>query len=763
MKKITQNLYITYSHQRAKELKQNGKIEAFDKVTTLSTFMFELFEAHNYALVIDEVVASSILYKIVQEHNISYFSYLEEGALSFLTLYDFFLKCKENEIAFNALHSGDKLTALESLYGLYQEYKQQHNLADRADVVCTVVQEIETYFQKNKYEKIFVDNFHIGNIYYITSKKQEEFLEIIKKHSQSISSIVNMEESSTKLIKPKHQVFDTVDEIKTALKIVRKLLETDVKSSEVLIVTTTIQEHTPLFKLFLEEYQLQGYSSLGTSLIAFEQSDEPKVKDALKSYSMVLENLKDLYKKLGLSFHSFIAENIKKSIKIAEEKVGIKLIEANQLVGLQKSYKHIIFIGTDINHFPPQPSDNFLYSYDDALEYFYETDYFKSSQTQYDELKRLSEHLYIITASNNDKRELSSSIIIDSEFDDIIDVSDVKSLCDLALTGATTQEESQKIFYESISDHDFTRYDGKDVVGMDARHLSASQINKYLACPLAYLYSSKLKIKSPKQETDGFDVMQQGSLMHLCYELFGRELKDRNRQTQEYQKLYDLMFTVSNDAYNAQATLQTRGEENIHHKLFLLELQAGLKDGRKKGLLAKFVDYYIQKAQQFNYFKNSEFEMEFSLDENLQPIKNKADYFIKGFIDRFDNLDDHLNIVDYKSKKVQSLDKQKQQEVEELKDIQLALYILYAKQLYPNKTIDAHLLSFKGNEKGVKFASLSEIDDKKLKSIINNTKLNIEKGEFSFDNSDEKTCKWCDIKYICHESVLKNKVINVNI
>jgi ATP-dependent exoDNAse (exonuclease V) beta subunit len=221
------------------------------------------------------------------------------------------------------------------------------------------------------------------------------------------------------------------------------------------------------------------------------------------------------------------------------------------------------------------------------------------------------------------------------------------------------------------------------------------------------------------------------------------------------------MFDLSFEAYNHQETTKNRGDENIHHQIFLSTLQAGLQDERAAGLLAKFVNYYIDNAKVFKYFESTEFEKEFALDDDLKPyrLKDKEDtnYFIKGFIDRFDNLEDHLNVVDYKSTKVKSKDKQKQQDVEDFKDVQLALYILYAKQVYPNKTIDAHLLSFKGNDKGVKFASLSEIDDEELKVLINETKKKIEKGEFIFNNSDAKVCEWCDMKYICHESVLSKE------
>ena len=145
--------------------------------------------------------------------------------------------------------------------------------------------------------------------------------------------------------------------------------------------------------------------------------------------------------------------------------------------------------------------------------------------------------------------------------------------------------------------------------------------------------------------------------MHLCYELFGKDIKETKNSSRDKEALYDLMYDISIEAYKHEETVEPRGKEklveNIHHQIFLSTLQAGLQDERDLGLLAKFVDYYIENAEKFEYFQNTEFEKEFALDDDLKPYKIKdkydKDYFIKGFIDRFDNLDEHINVIDYKS------------------------------------------------------------------------------------------------------------------
>ena len=764
--KLNQNLYITYSNQKARDLKRQEILKPLDKVITLDNLILELFESRNFEIIMDDTIASSIIYKIIQSNKIEYFSYLTEDAVSLNTIYNFIIKCKRNSVVFETLLEGKKLNAIIEIDNAYQEYKQINNLVDSVDIESTVLENWDIYF-KDTHNEIYVDSFKIEDISYIKSKKQKQILDKLSKYKTIEHTSETLK--NRKIIKPSNEVFDNIDEVKTAIRITRKLLEDGVDSDDILIVASDIQEYAPLYKLFLDEYGMKGYSSIGTSLSSFYNTSNTQVQIALNGYKSQIQSLELLYRKLNLTLSDTSKESIKASISILNEKIGIEITEPNQIVGLSRRYKHIIFIGTDINHFPPKASNNFLYSYDNDLEYFYANNYFKSSQTQLNELKRLSDNLYIITASYSAKRELTPSILIDSEFDETIDISEVKSVSQLALDNQTkTPDENTSNYYESIVSQNFTAYDGNGVQGLDATHLSASQINKYLSCPLAYLYSNKVKLKAPSQDEEGFDVMEQGSLMHLCYELFGKYIKDNHIKSTDQDELYELMYKISFEAYTHKDTVEPRGkpkiEENIHHQIFLSILQAGLQDDRRLGLLAKFVDYYIERADEFEHFGSTEFEKEFVLDSELKPYtpKDKEDtnYFIKGYIDRFDNLTTQINIIDYKSKKVESkIHQETQNKIDELKDIQLSLYILYASQEYPDSKYLASLVSFKAdksidrktNKKEYNFANLCKNDESEtynsefetnLKKLIFTTKENIENGKFGFDNNDEQMCEW---------------------
>ncbi|MBL0707451.1 MAG: PD-(D/E)XK nuclease family protein [Sulfurimonas sp.] len=746
-----QNLYITYSNQKARDLKNSSLTKPLDKIITLDNLVLELYEKKNFQIIIDEKIGSSLIYKIIHDNNIEYFSYLKNGADSLGIIYGFILKCRRNEIAFDTLHSGEKLEALEQIDSAYQEYKKANSLADKSDIEKTVLESWSDEFLK-EYDTLHVDEFVVGNIDFVGSSIAKKILNKLS----TCRAITPNKTDTTKpnLIKPKDEVFNSIDEVKTAIKIARKLLQDGEKAEDILIVASDIAEYAPIYRLFLDEYEMRGFCSVGTPLTHFYNSTNPKVKSALEDYEATIDGLQLLYNKLGLKLETNTKESIKASITLQEPKIGIELTEPNQIVGLSREYKHIIFIGTDINHFPPKATDNFLYSYEENIKYFHANNYFTSSKTQYEELKRVSKNLYIITARYSGKRELVPSIILDSTCKETIDISHIKSRSDLALEGATATKEN------------WLKSNKIEVKNIEAKHLSASQINKYNTCPLAYLYSNKIRLQAPTQPQEGFDAMEQGSLMHLCYEFFGRYIKQNCITSTCRDELNDIMLKQSKLAYKDKQTTEPRGKpelkENIHHKIFLSTLQAGLNDDRPAELLAKFVGYYIKNAKEFDYFQNTEFEKEFALDNELKPceLKDKKDagYFIKGFIDRFDNLPNHINIVDYKSKKVKRKDKKKQEEVDSLKDVQLALYILYASQQYLNKTFDAHMLSFKGNENGIKFVTQKSIDEVAVKKLVNDTKKKIESGDFSFNSSDEQMCEWCDVRYICHESVLSKSL-----
>lgn len=767
---IKQNLIITYSNQKAREIKKSLS-NPFDKVITLNSFIDEFFDQFSFKKKIEQIIAISFIYKTIQEEDIKYFDFIEEGSETLDLIYDFILKVNASNIDFLDILSKEKLKSIELLNKRYLELKEEYKLVDYNDLVSFTIENMEQY-SFDIYEQIFIDDFEKESIKFYKSFLESKLIDKLTLKAKKLDNNIEIG-INAKLYKLEKQPFDINDEVQSSLKLTRKLLEdnNDLKSSDICIVTTDINEYSPIFRLYLEKYGLKGFDSKGKALNLYigKKNSSAQVLNAFENIDKKLKLLKKDCKKFNINIDiTKLKEKMIKDTFILEDKIGIELTEANQLLGLNKSYKHLIFIGTDINHFPPKRNDNFLYTSDIAQKYFCENSYYESSLLQYNELKRISNNLYITHPKYKEKRKLSSSIIIDKNIENMIDISMIK--------GKKEKIEDEE-YLKSISINEFTKYDGLDVKGLKVNHLSASQLGSYSKCPLKYLYNYKLGIKKPKDEEDGFDIMQQGTLMHSCFEEFSKEVKANiDLNLEDFKSIMSRVLEIEYKKFLQDPRNEIK-EENVYHRIYKYTLAKGLKDNRKNGLLINFINYYDEKKEELNYFANSEFEKKFTLDNELNPytLKNKddKDYFIKGYIDRFDNLKEHINIIDYKSKKTDYVLKDKLEEIRDFKDYQLGLYTLYSTKEY-KKDIDSYLLTFKTDKKTfVKFARVATNEDfiplnrgneigvlydeeyeNDLKTNIFTIKNSIEEGDFRFDNSNEDYCGYCEIKNMCNEGLL---------
>lgn len=767
---LKQNIIITYSNQKAREIKKTLE-NPLDKVTTLSNLVNELFEQLSFKKILNPIIATSFIYKIIQENKIEYFDFISQNSDTLDLIYDFLLKINSSKVKLSEILNGTKLEAINSLNNKYIEFKDEFDLVDNNDLIKFAINNLDKYDFSN-YEEILIDQFEKDNVKFYKSNLELELLTLISLKAKDFKQEPN-EIQTAELFKLKNQPFDINDEVQSALKLARKLLQENdnLKADDICIVTTDISEYAPIFRLYLSKYELKGFDSKGVSLNLFngKKSSNLQINNAFKEIDKQIKAIEKNCIEFNIDINtSKMKDKIVKDTYILEDKTGIELTEANQLLGLNKKYEHIIFIGTDINHFPPKRSDNFLYTSEIAQEYFCENSYFESSLLQYNELKRLAKNLYITYPKYKEKRKLSSSIIIDKNISNSIDMS---------MVNAKKNKIKEEDFLSSVLSNEHSKYDGLNVDDVIANHLSASQLGSYAKCPFKYLYTYKLAIRPPRDEEEGFDVMQQGTLMHSCFEEFAKKVI--GNKTLELNEFKLIMINVLEDEYQKFLINPKNeiNEENIYHKIFKYTLAKGLTDDREDGLLIKFILEYENSKEDLNYFSNSEFEKEFALDSELKPytIKDNDDrnYFIRGFIDRFDNLKEKVNIIDYKSKKADGVLQDKLDEIREFKDFQLGLYTLYASEEY-KKEIDSYLLTFKSDKKlSTKFARIATNEDlipkyrgkdigilydnsykEDLKTNIFAIKEKIEQGDFKFDNSNVDYCGYCEIKNMCNQSIL---------
>lgn len=784
-------LYITPTNQRARDLKsQIANIHPFATVVSLDEIINDIFDRNHLSSRFEIELAGSLIYRIIKDKKINYFDYVSLGSNASESIYDFIVKCHRNDVNYGDLLEGEKLEAIQQIDTAYQAFKITHDLVDIADIehlVYAIIQQDCSYF--SNHSDVYIDTFSADHIDFYQSKIQEQIVALLSSKYQSLPAKTIV--PKTTLYVPSKTPFNAMDEVRTAFKIARKLLLGGEKAEDIILVTTDIAEYAPLFRLLLDEYGLEGFDSLGTPLSLYASkvsTASSEVQQVNAAFTDALNDLQNKAIRYGIEVDTdLLRTQLLSQHYVRAQKVGIELTEANQLLGLDKSYKHIIFMGTDINHFPPKSSDNFLYSTKEAIKYFATKSYYESSLAQYETLKALGENLYILTASYSGKRHLARSIVIQDTITQTINIDDLMSPHELYMTGliANTDDTFQSYLDSIISDQ-YTVFDGAGVGGIQAKHLSASQLNTYASCPLKYLYINKLKIKAPTQEETGFEVTDKGTLMHGCFENFAKRVQGNTDIS--FEKLCAVMVEVLDEEFEKVFIYDEKKNpepptKNVHHEIFKTELSLGLSGGETLGLLVKFINYYIENAQDLVYFSKSFFEQEFVLDADLKPYtikdENDTNYFIRGYIDRLDLLTDKVNIIDYKSKKAGTVDQKKLQAIEEFKDFQLGLYMLYTTQTNPQEEQNAALLTFKSDKPFVEFAKISTMKENtpevrkkptgllydetystNLKKEILNIKARIESGEFSFDNSDEEVCGYCEIKHLCHQGVLSKGANN---
>jgi len=403
---LKQNLIITHSNQKLRELKKSLQ-KPLDKVITLDGFINEIYEKHSFSKMVGKHIAIAFIYKTIQSKGIHCLDFIKDGSDTLDLIYDYILKVDGSEIELQELLHGEKYQAIQIIADEYKIFKQKYQLVDKNDIIRLALEKFDEY-NFSMYENIYCDKFELDGIKFYKSNLE---LQLIQK-LQNIS--VPLEQNDTlpkaKLHTLLKQPFDINDEVQSALKLARKLIQDDkeLHSTELCIVTTDITEYAPIFRLYLSKYGLEGFDSKGKPLNLFDsKSTNLTIQNSYNQINKKIEDLKKLATKYNLKFDK---ERLKKKLTdetyIVEDKIGIELTEANQLVGLNKTYKHIIFIGADINHFPPKRSDNFLYTSEIGQKYFCENNYYESSKLQYQELKKATDNLYVIHPQYQGKKRL---------------------------------------------------------------------------------------------------------------------------------------------------------------------------------------------------------------------------------------------------------------------------------------------------------------------------------------------------------------------
>ncbi|NLA24669.1 MAG: hypothetical protein GX879_06850 [Bacteroidales bacterium] len=185
------------------------------------------------------------------------------------------------------------------------------------------------------------------------------------------------------------------------------------------------------------------------------------------------------------------------------------------------------------------------------------------------------------------------------------------------------------------------------IAGKVKRNLSASSLNKYIKCPLSFYFDVVAGIKESASIDDDADAQRIGDVFHkVIQELYQEFSLKKQEITKEDiikiinndKKISDVLIKKSNDIFS---TKFTKIEEfSGKHRVYFEVIKAYLIELLKKDeeLLAPFYIYGLEE----------EIRHEKTLNINNSSIK----LFIKGYIDRLDEKDGLIRILDYKTGKV---------------------------------------------------------------------------------------------------------------
>lgn len=771
---------IAPSIHRAKQIeRQSGNPLA--RSLTLENFIQSYYERYGKQRLISTEEVQGIMAHLFASMERSHFDYVSIDSEAMEQIASFLIETKRNDVTIEAFgFVSQKAYELQSLLEHYNQLLQTYNLCDRADRDVFVLESICTDSTTlSVFGEIIVDVFEQRGIHFETSKTELKIIETLRQTSRPMSSHA-LSENSPNFYEPMPAPFGIMDEVATALKIARKLLDSGVDSDEILIVTTSIDEYAPIFESLLDSYGLQGYTSIGTRLVQLlpllKNNDTIEQSELLiqaKNRQLQLKIQIDATTKrltpLGIQYDSTKAyEKALSQTRIkSRTKTGLLLTEPNQLLSLDR-IGHLIFMGTDMGHFPPQTKEGFLATAAQSASLLHTNSFYASSFNHYEQMKAVTENLYIVTATYKSKTKLARSHII-TETCLPYDVSGLLADFELPRHGMRSDDSGIDGYLGAIA-MEQSPYDGYDAGSYEVQTLSASQLGMYAMCPRRYFFDRVLKIKAPNKPEEGLEASDKGTIMHRCFELFATDAKNGKIHIggELDQSLKDHMNSVAKIAYDefmAEVLAEKGTVENINHRLYFQELTRGLEEGSEaSGVLINFLKTIISTHTSIGNFKNSEFEKEFRLDHDFNPVDDTKTYFIKGFIDRFDTLGDEIRIVDYKSKKVSSkIDKTKLAQMQELKDMQLGLYILYARRIHGDTKIESYLQSFKTDYIHAEFAKAAtyavgkegeylhydEAFEQSLIQRIMAIKASMADGDFHYDDSDEKQCEYCDFSMMC--------------
>lgn len=285
---------------------------------------------------------------------------------------------------------------------------------------------------------------------------------------------------------------------------------------------------------------------------------------------------------------------------------------------------------------------------------------------------------------------------------------------------------------------------------------SASSLNKYIACPLAFYFSKIACIEDRKVISECMDDKEFGSayhfiMNHIYKEYINKEVREIDFKTiiENFNSDYDNIFSITiKQIYNKNNISQEYLPKNLIYKKILKELVLNTLEEDKKKAPFKIIG------------------LEKKLENNIKTVVNKKELEvrIKGFVDRIEKKDGIVMIIDYKTgnakiKKYNEKDKDEFFRIlktsnDKEHSLQALMYAYLFRQNSMEK-INAGMYYLRGYKKGLITIAEGYIPENAVNEFENMLKYIIEEiGNPAIpftQTNDEKVCSWCEYAGICYK------------
>ena len=404
---------IAPSIHRAKQLERLNA-NPLARSLTLENFIQAYYERYGNERIVGMGEVTSIVAFLFMAQERVHFNYITLEGEAMEQIAAFILDMKRNGVVVDAFGFVEsKARELRVLADGYNDFLKKQHLSDNADRDRFTLESI----RKNPetltvFGEIIVDDFEQNGINFGASKTQSALLDALRSSGISMSREI-VESVDPIFHEPSPAPFGIFDEVACALKIARRLLDEKVKPDDILIVTPAIDEYAPIFETLFTSYGLKGYTSMGTSLNALipmlKNSDDKNellslARNRQNQIKVEIEKISKTLSALGIPYDS--TKGYEKAIKSARIKSrsneGILITEPNQLLSLDH-VGHLIFVGTDMGHFPPVSKEGFLASTLQKETLLYGNSVYLSSYNHYQQMRAISDNFYIVTATYKGK------------------------------------------------------------------------------------------------------------------------------------------------------------------------------------------------------------------------------------------------------------------------------------------------------------------------------------------------------------------------